>query len=78
MGGVGESCAAPVSCSGVDGGNSLQEDVQFKVLHRFYPVYSLIKPLRACLYGGEVTSALRWGNPSLYVIGSHFNLITFT
>ena len=71
---MGESRAAPVSCSGVDGGNSLQEDVQFKVLHRFYPVYSL----RACLYGGEVTPALRWGNPSLYVIGSHFNLITFT
>ena len=44
----------------------------------FIPVYSLIKPLRACLYGGEVTPALRWGNPSLYVIGSHFNLITFT
>ena len=75
---MGESRAAPVSCSGVDGGNSLQEDVQFKVLHRFYPVYSLIKPLRACLYGGEVTSALRWGNPSLYIIGSHFKLITFT
>ena len=52
---MGESRAAPVSCSGVDGGNSLQEDVQFKVLHRFYPVYSLIKPLRACLYGCEVT-----------------------
>ena len=50
---MGESRAAPVSCSGVDGGNSLQEDVHFKVLHRFYPVYSLIKPLRACLYGGE-------------------------
>ena len=62
----------------MDGGNSLQEDVQFKVLHRFYSVYSLIKPLRACLYGGEVTPALRWGNPSLYIIGSHFNLITFT
>ena len=75
---MGESRAAPVSCSGVDGGNSLQEDVQFKVLHRFYPVYSLIKPLRACLYGGEVTPALRRGNPSLYIIGSHFNLITFT
>ena len=75
---MGESRAAPVSCSGVDGGNSLQEDVQFKVLHRFYPVYSLIKQLRACLYGGEVTPALRWGNPSLYIIGSHFNLITFT
>ena len=72
---MGESRAAPASCSGVDGGNSLQEDVQFKVLNRFYPVYSLIKPLRACLYGGEVT---RWGNPSLYIIGSHFNLITFT
>lgn len=52
---MGESRAAPVSCSGVDGGNSLQEDVQFKVLNRFYPVYSLIKQLRACLYGGEVT-----------------------
>ena len=75
---MGESRAAPVSCSGVDGGNSLQEDDQFKVLNRFYPVYSLIKPLRACLYGGEVTPALRWGNPSLYIIGSHFNLITFT
>ena len=46
MGGVGESRAAPVSCSGVDGGNSLQEDVQFKVLNKFYPVYTLIKPLR--------------------------------
>ena len=28
---MGESRAAPVSCSGVDGGNSLQEDVQFKL-----------------------------------------------
>ena len=56
---MGESRAAPVSCSGVDGGNSLQEDVQFKVLHRFYPVYTLIKSLRTCLHGGEVTPALR-------------------
>ena len=54
---MGESRAAPVSCSGVDGGNSLQEDVQFKVLYRFYPVYSLIKPLRTCLHGGEVAPA---------------------
>ena len=43
---MGESRAAPVSFSGVDGGNSLQEDVQFKVLHRFYPIYTLIKRLR--------------------------------
>lgn len=55
---MGESRAAPVSCSGVDGGNSLQEDVQFKVLNRFYPVYTLIKPLRTCLHGGEVAPAL--------------------
>ena len=75
---MGESRAAPVSCSGVDGGNSLQEDVQFKVLNRFYPVYTLIKPLRTCLHGGEVALAHRWGNPPFYIIGSHFNLITFT
>ena len=75
---MGESRATPVSCSGVDGGNSLQEDVQFKVLHRFYPVYTLIKQLRTCLHGGEVAPANRWGNPPFYIIGSHFNLITFT
>ena len=75
---MGERRAAPVSCSGVGGGNSLQEDFQFKVLNTFYPVYTLIKPLRTCLHGGEVAPALGWGNPPFYIIGFHFNLMTFT
>ena len=37
MGGVGESRTAPVSFSEVDGGNSLKEDVQFKVLPNVHP-----------------------------------------
>ena len=45
---------------------------------RFYPIYTLIKPLRTCLHGGEVAPAHRWRNPPSYIIGSHFNLITFT
>ena len=50
---MGESRATPVSCSGVDGGNSLQEDVQFKVLHRFYPS---IQPNKA------TTGLFIWGS----------------
>ena len=34
-----------------------KRNFQFKVLNRFYPVHTLIKPLRTCLHGGEVAPA---------------------